>query len=447
MASFLCTRQIVMRKIQDKDWLYDLCRPYVEGHFRLAYRCLEYAGRENIPTDGAVIFAPNHVNGLQDAIAVVGTDHKPKVFVARADMFRIAWLAPLLRRAKIMPINRIRDGVENVRRNDAVMEEAVSVLADGVAFCIMPEATHRPKHSLLPLAKGVFRIARLADERLAGTKPVYLVPVGLEFGSYFRFRSTLLVNIGTPIDVTAFFRTNAALPLPQAYNQLSERLTEAMRDLILYIPEDAPYDALLEACYLRDFLPFPSCPEVSGYGLMARLQTDQAVVETLLQLQAVSPGKAALLLEHLDEIARIRKDARICVASVQCPQAALRRVVTLREGLLVLASPWFVFSALATIPMWTVLAGVFAGLEDRAFLNSLRCGFAMLRLPLWYMVLVLLVSSWLTVGWTILCVLCFLPSHVVFYEWLRHFQRLVSDVRLLHNRLLRAKISELRRRL
>lgn len=432
-----------MRKIQDKDWFYNLCRPYAEWHFRLAYRRLEYVGRENIPADGAVIFAPNHVNGLQDAIAVVSTDHRPKVFVARADMFRIPWLAPLLRRGKIMPINRIRDGVENVRRNDAVMEEAVEVLSDGVAFCIMPEATHRPKHSLLPLAKGIFRIARRTDERLGGTKPVYILPVGLEFGSYFRFRSTLLVNIGKPVDVTEFFRCHADLPLPQAYNLLSQQLTEAMRNLILWIPDDERYDALLEACYLCGYLPEGLRRKADDATLAARLGADKAVMESVLRLQDTSPQQADILMERLREIVQLRKNARVNVASVQQPSSALRRCAVRRGMLLLLAFPWFLFSAVAVFPMWGILAGIFAGLEDRAFLNSLRCGFAMLLLPVWYVVLAVLAFHWLAVGWACLLLLCILPSHVVFYEYLRQFGRWRSDVRLLRNRLLRAKINGL----
>ncbi|MCM1035626.1 MAG: 1-acyl-sn-glycerol-3-phosphate acyltransferase [Paludibacter sp.] len=432
-----------MRNIQDKDWLYAICRPYVETHFRWTYRRLEYVGRENIPTDGAVIFAPNHVNGMQDAIAVVSTDHKPKVFVARADMFRLRWLAPLLRRAKIMPINRIRDGVENVRRNDVVMEEAVSVLRDGVAFCIMPEATHRPKHSLLPLAKGIFRIAYMASERLKGIKPVYIVPVGLEFGSYFRFRSTLLVNIGKPIDVTSFFSDNAHLSLPRAYNLLSEQLTEAMQQLILWIPDDERYEALLEACYLRERLPLLSGTLPADTTLLQRLNNDKTVVSRLLHLLEQAPGKADILLTYLREVADLRKASKVCVASVQYPQEHLLRAILCRGTVLVLTFPFFVFAAMATLPYWCVLASVFAFLEDRAFLNSLRCGLAMLFLPLWYVFVAIVLFKCLAVVWAVVPALCLLPSRFVFYEYLRHVRRWVSDVRLQRNVVLRSKINGL----
>ena len=77
-----------MSKIQDDDRLYMFLRPYVDWIFRCSYRSFRYIGKENIPTNGAVIFSPNHANALCDAMAVLGIDHSPKVFVARADIFR-----------------------------------------------------------------------------------------------------------------------------------------------------------------------------------------------------------------------------------------------------------------------------------------------------------------------------------------------------------------------
>ena len=58
------------KKIQDYNLWYSLLRYYVDFTLKLSYRNIRYAGRERIPTDGAIIYAPNHTNALMDALVV-----------------------------------------------------------------------------------------------------------------------------------------------------------------------------------------------------------------------------------------------------------------------------------------------------------------------------------------------------------------------------------------
>ena len=231
-----------MSKIQDKDRLYLFLRPYVDWLFRRSYREFHYIGKENIPTDGAIIFAPNHTNALCDAMCILGIDRRQKVFVARADIFKDPKRARILTWLKIMPINRVRDGLDEVRHNDETINKAVDTLRDGVPFCILPEGTHRPMHSLLPLNKGIFRIALQANETFGDEKPIYIVPVGLEYGDYYHLWDSVTVNIGKPINVTDFCRQHAELTYPQLMMALREELTLRMRELILWVPDDEHYE-------------------------------------------------------------------------------------------------------------------------------------------------------------------------------------------------------------
>lgn len=191
------------KKIQDFDFLYWFLRYYVDLALKLSYRTVRYVGRERIPQDGAVIYAPNHTNALMDALVILAMDRKPKVFVARADIFRNKRLAKVLTWLKIMPIMRMRDGYDEVKKNQEIFEKAVDVLRDKVPFCIFPEGTHQAKYSSLPLSKGIFRIAFQAQE-LMPDMPLYIVPMGLRYGNFFRFRSTIRVQIGEPINVGEF---------------------------------------------------------------------------------------------------------------------------------------------------------------------------------------------------------------------------------------------------
>ena len=223
-----------MGKIQDKDRLYSFLRPYVDWMFRRSYRSFRYIGKEHIPADGAVIYAPNHTNALCDAMCVLGIDHRQKVFVARADIFRDPKKAKILNWLKIMPISRVRDGLEEVRHNDETMHKAVETLHDGVPFCIFAEGTHHPDRSLLPLSKGIFRIALQANENFGETKPVYIVPVGIAYGDYFHLWNSVTATIGEPINVTEFVQSRLSFvdSRAQLIMELREILTERMKEQI-----------------------------------------------------------------------------------------------------------------------------------------------------------------------------------------------------------------------
>jgi len=240
-----------MARIQDKDQIYKAFRPLADLMFRLSYRRYKVIGKEHIPSDGAIIYAPNHSNALCDAMAALGITTGRKVFVARADIFKNPKAAWILNGLKIMPIRRMRDGVDEVRHNDETIQSAIDTLGAGVPFCILPEGTHRPKHSLLPLNKGIFRIALLANEQYGQSYPVYIVPVGLEYGDYFHLWDSLTINIGEAINVTEFAKQARSswketheeeMTDPQLIMALRDELTRRMQSLILYVPDDENYE-------------------------------------------------------------------------------------------------------------------------------------------------------------------------------------------------------------
>lgn len=225
----------------------------ITANFRMSLRNLRYEGLENIPTDGPVILSPNHCNCLNDALAVVAMDGRRKVFAARADIFHNPRVAKLLRFHRIMPIRRMRDGLDEVRKNDETIEEAVDTLLHDTLFCMLPEGRHRTMHSLLPLSKGIFRIAIETARRT--DRPVYIVPMGLEYGDYFRLYDSLLVRVGEPINVSAYMAQHPEQTEPQQILALREELTRRMRRLILWVPDDERYEQNWAA--LRAAMPAP----------------------------------------------------------------------------------------------------------------------------------------------------------------------------------------------
>ena len=230
-----------MRKIWENSFGYNVLRAIADPCTRASYNKAHVKGR--LPEDGAVIIAPNHTSTLMDAMVVLRTRKKPTVFGARADIFKKPAIAKFLRYIRIVPMARIRDGAQSVLRNLETFAEVDEVLEHGVPFCIYPEGRHRPLHSLLPIGKGVARIAFAS----AAKRQTYVVPTGIEHGSFFRYRWPNTVTFGEPIDVNAFLKAHENCTENETYHAFRQELGERIKSLITYIPDDENYQAAWDA--------------------------------------------------------------------------------------------------------------------------------------------------------------------------------------------------------
>ena len=234
------------RSIQDNNLLYNILSPLVQFATRCHYHHFVVRGRENLPTDGAYIIAPCHQQALMEPLAVLCVAPKAPVFLARADIFRKPTIRAILTFLRILPVYRIRDGQESLGKNQEIFDRCREVLLDGYPLCLMAEGRHNDRHALLPLRKGMFRIA--GETQLAmGERPLYIVPTGIDFDDYERPYSNVVVNIGKPIPVQPFMATYRDNE-PVALNQMRDALAAALSPLMLDIRDGERYDEIWTLC-------------------------------------------------------------------------------------------------------------------------------------------------------------------------------------------------------
>lgn len=232
-----------MRPIWKYSPGYTTVRLFVNLCTRMSYNRLNVAGVENIPTDGAVILAPNHCNTLMDAFVVAQAKRGSTLFAVRADIFRKPSVARILRWLRMVPLSRERDGLQEVSHNYQIFDEVVDALRHDLPFCIFSEGTHRAKRSLLPLKKGIFRIATKAAR--ASDKPVYIVPMGLEYEDYYNYMKHASVRYGIPINITEYLKKHPDATEGETFAALSISLHDRISSLITYFPDDENYEANL----------------------------------------------------------------------------------------------------------------------------------------------------------------------------------------------------------
>ncbi|MBQ5396174.1 MAG: 1-acyl-sn-glycerol-3-phosphate acyltransferase [Alistipes sp.] len=433
------------KKIQDYDLAYDILRYYVDCVLKLSYRNVHYVGRERIPQDGAIIYAPNHTNALMDALVILAMDRRAKVFVARADIFRKPILAKIFKFLKIMPIMRIRDGFDEVKKNQETIEKAVDVLHDKVPFCIFPEGQHQAKYSSLPLSKGIFRIAFQAQE-LMPDMPLYIVPVGLRYGSFFRFRSTVRVQIGEPINVGEFIASNSESTPQEQMNMLKDILSERMKSSIFYIPNDEHYDATYEICaaVVKRQVKQVNLRTESGrmHRLDAHFKANNITVEQIAQLKEQNPEQAEELLRLGREAFDLRRSKRISLASVSIKFPILSRV--LKFLFLLVALPYCIPVSVLTLPIKLLCNFLFTKLKDYAFRNSIRFLINLVVWPILMIIYSIIAYATLPWQWALPVTLLLLPAPVVAHETWRLLRLAISDARLLMNSELRNKYKRIR---
>ena len=407
------------KKIQDPDFWYSFFLPYVNWHTRRAYRRFEVHGKENLPKEGGMIFGVNHSNTLMDALVLLSADNIRKVFIARGDIFKNPTVAKILHFLRILPIFRIRNGVAAVRQNDDSLSKAVDVIHDRVDLYLFPEGTHRTKHSLMRMGKGLFHIALDANRQFGEERPIYIIPTAIEYGDYFRYRSTAMINFGQPINVTKFLKSTNEENEAVEINQLKDILGGEISKLFTYIPDDDDYDAIWEIVKMKN--------EKRAGSLYNKMLRNRKTVDKVLKYKEEHPEETQNLFERVKAFTENRKKQKISVTSVSKKWPLLNSLWKLL--VLIVGLPYYVASAAVNLPVWLTTWIIRKQLKDPAFGNTVSYGVAFVLSPIVFIIATILLFCHLPWPWALGGTILLFFSYPVFIDYGELFRRWLSDVR------------------
>lgn len=377
-------------RIDKRNISYTLLYNYVSTVFNQYYSKVEVHGLENIPRDAPVIFAPNHQNALMDALIVLFSSPGDTVFLARADLFRKKLLARALNSLKILPVFRIRDGVEELGKNQEIFDITVGVLHRRHQLCLMPEGSHSDKRRLRALGKGIFRIAFKTQEKMGNEPYVKIVPVGLEFSDYVKHYQTLHIVYGKPIEVSEYWDTFMENG-PRGMNHLKQRLAEELKPLMIQIETEEYYDMYLglRTIYndrMREIM------GIEGKKLHDKFIADK---EMIRRLDDVLEKDEKKLVPVREKVERYMK---------QLETMNIRDWVVKNKGYSLLRSAWRFLSLLLTLPvfiygfinnalLYYIPVRMVRNIKDVQFHSSVKAGAAILLVvPVTYLIQTLLVG-------------------------------------------------------
>ena len=397
---------------------------YLAGiwHNNVFYRKVIVLGRENINHDDHLIFAPNHQNALMDALAVLFTTKGQMVFLARADIFRKKFIASLLYFIKILPVYRIRDGFRSVKGNDEIFDKTIDVLRNKNGLVILPEGDHAGFRRLRQLKKGICRVAFQADEASGFSLKIKIIPVGLEFTNYTRYRQVLTVVYGKPIETAEFHDLYMESP-EIALNELRSKLASEMKKLMVHIESEEDYEAIDE---LRSMIN----GRFSDRIRFPKLFRDRVLIEKLNKLKTKGL-----------EVYR-----RICSLSLQIKQKAKElnidyRLLEKRKHLLIwmilgmsgiiAAFPLFLYGNIFNLIFIYMPELKIRKMKDIQFHSSVRYGISLVIALIFLPVILILLLALVSPLWLAILVFLSLPLAGLFaWNYILVLRRIIGGFRI-----------------
>lgn len=210
--------------------LYRSVRWLLTRATRVFFRRIEVSGLSNVPREGegAAIFCGNHPNSLLDPVLI--TTHCGRIchFAAKDALFEAPVLRFFLDALGAVPVKRRADHKQGKLDNESMFAELHRTLGEGSCVGIFPEGLSHQESELAPLKTGAARIA-LGAKREHPEAHICMVPTGLCYFTRNRFRSSVLIQFGAPIEITEEMAN--AEDQPEMVRDLTDQLATALRGL------------------------------------------------------------------------------------------------------------------------------------------------------------------------------------------------------------------------
>jgi len=411
------------KNIEKYDVFYQLLKKYVDfWHNYIFYRKVIAIGKDNPDFSVPTILAPNHQNALMDAMAVIGTTDRQLIFLARADIFKNRFIARILYFLKMLPVYRIRDGFDAVKQNDDTFRDTLRVMKHRNGVVILPEGNHATFRKLRQLKKGICRIAFQTAEASGFDTEINIVPVGLEYSHYWRFRQVLTVVYGHPIKVSEYYDSYRENP-NRAIAELRDRLSDDMKKVMVHIEDEENYDAVNE---LRSIVN----EKYSDSIKYPKLFRDKRLVNKLNELRSSDPeGYRGLCTDTLS----VKEMAtKLNVSYRHLRKKRHSPFWLFLSSLLLLASlPVFLLGAALNILTYQVSYLQAIKSKDPAFISTARYGFVLglsfIFGPLYLILALIFIKPW----WLAILAFMMVPVlGILAWNWFLLLLRTVGGIRI-----------------
>lgn len=396
---------------------------------RIYFQRIEVTGLERVPLDTPVIFVLNHPNALVDPVFLLCLAPRRVSFLAKAPLFHMPVISYLVKAMDSLPVYRHQDEGADTSKNQETFVAARKLLANGGTIGICPEGVSHDEPGLRPIKTGAARIA-LAAVSTGEVSDLQIVPAGLYYTCKTTFRSSALLYFGTPLTVKPVALEPAGSPPREAVRELSNRIEQALREVIL----DAHHEEALLTTARAERI-FSSESNDSDDSLKVELRLQQRFIKAYAILQAHQPERLRKLEVRMLRFEEELKQAGVDAEQLSPPNSTASVFLTIlkRSLLFLLMLGPALLGTVAHYPAYRLggyLANKFSS-DSEDVISTVKIISAMLLFPLTWLVVAVVV--YLSFGWVAaLAALVVIPlcgyAAVAFFEQL---DRSIAGLRVL----------------
>lgn len=223
---------------KSSGFLYHFGKSLLPWQMCNQFRQLYLNGLDSIPTNTPVLIAANHPTAFLDPVLLGVFTQPPLYFMTRGDLFTKPLARKVFESFNMFPVKRSRDGFNDMDRLDEMTQYVQDSMGDRKALCIFVEGMHHYDKRLLPIQKGIARVAFASYEKHR-QDDLQIIPVGCAYWETDQPRDVAYINVGKPIFVKDYWESYQNLPAQATY-QLCKDIYEAIKPLCHHVesPED-----------------------------------------------------------------------------------------------------------------------------------------------------------------------------------------------------------------
>ncbi len=404
--------------IEKSTTIYKILKFWVTKTLGVFYQ-ISVDDQSDVEEGESIIYAPNHQNALIDPLLISYSRKGQTVYLARGDIFNTKIIAELLYMIKMLPVFRIRDGYNQLHKNQAIFDKTMSVIASGNGLGVFPEANHAGFRRLRMLKKGISRMAFQTEINYNEELNVKIVPVGIEYDHYYWFRSKVHITYGKSILVKDYI-DEYKKDEPKGLNALNKAISKGIVPLMVNITlKDEEYEM---TNYLTE-VNFNKKNIDLGLTFADRVKLDQEIVKEIIESKETK-------LELFDNLISKAKEYKTALDKVKTDDYSVGVIANKKSYLyfyptLFLMFPMYLVGAILNFIPYKIPYFITRKMPDVQFHSTMYFAVGgLVTVPMFYTVYLFVLKAYFGIGVALVLLIGIGVLGLFSYEYFRLFVKL-----------------------